>query len=100
MNMEENSNLHLVLSSNSEDLCEVEERKVDYLLKDLFGQTFTKMARIDNSAEDVEIIYSIQKPVFTEHSIMKTFYFDLEILLEELREFNPHFTQLRGIDEK
>lgn len=63
-----------------------------------FEEIFPKYEIVsDVSTEDYkEVIYSINTPLLKDGEALKEFYCDLEILLEELKEYNPHFTQFGG----
>lgn len=69
--------------------------KIDLVFKELFGEAAHKI--LGQEEDKVEVIYRINKPIGNNDEILKDFYQDLEILLEELREYRPYFTQVEEV---
>lgn len=100
MIMKEKSSLHLAIISNTYEFTKDKEKRVNYVMESLFPEQNKVVSRVSGKSSDsnIELIYEIQRPVFNEETATKEFYENLEILLEELREYNPHFTQYRRVD--
>lgn len=89
-----NSNLHIAIQGSIEMFTKENEAHIDRTFKEIF-ETSKKVS--DVSADDYrEIIHSISTPLFKNDKFFEELYSDLEILLEELKEYNPHFTQFGG----
>lgn len=92
------SSLHLVIVSKSSEFRKEEEDRVNKAFKELFENNYEEVSRAIDDEQEIEIIYSIQMPVFEEEAANREFYENLEVLLEELRDYSPHFTQFRRVD--
>lgn len=89
-----NSNLYIAIQGSIEMFTKENEAHIYKTFKEIF-ETSKKVS--DVSADDYrEIIHSIITPLFKNDKFFEELYSDLEILLEELKEYNPHFTQFGG----
>jgi len=61
-------------------------------LKEIFENSFRKLSDIQVDSES-EIIYEIMVPAINDENLIMSFLKKTERLLEELNDFNPHFTQ-------
>lgn len=70
-------------------------------IKNAFLEIFENSEKVSDVDVDEyrEMVYSINTPVLQDNSLFKDFYSDLEIILYELKEYNPHFTQYRRVDD-
>ena len=90
-----NANVYISLVGESSifDVRAIEE--IDKTFNGLFENTNEKISEL--KADDVtEIIYEVKYPVMREEGLMREFYEGLEVLLESLEDYNPHFTQVKG----
>lgn len=90
-----NANVYISLVGESSifDVRAIEE--IDKTFNGLFENTNEKISEL--KADDVtEIIYEIKSPVMREEGLMIEFYEGLEVLLEALEDYNPHFIQVKG----
>lgn len=70
--------------------------KIEEVFYELFSEEDSKgYKRVSDTtvAEVREIIYEILTPVLKDDGLNVDFYENLEVLLEELSEYNAHFTQ-------
>lgn len=89
-----NANLHIAIQGNVNIFTKENEKHINKTFKEIF-ETSKKVS--DVSADDYrEIIYSINTPLFKNDKFFEELYSDLEILLDELKEYSPHFTQFGG----
>lgn len=98
--MKEKSSLHLAIISSTYDFNKEKEKRAQYVIDSLFPESNSIVSKVegDGSYSNIEIIYEIQKPVFSDENTSREFYENLEVLLEELKEYYPHFTQYRRVD--
>ena len=90
-----NANVYISLVGESSifDVRAIDE--IDKTFNGLFENANEKISEL--KADDVtEIIYEIKSPVMREEGLMIEFYEGLEVLLEALEDYNPHFTQVKG----
>lgn len=91
------SNLYIAIQGESSIFNKVSVKHIE--------KTFLEIFELSKKVSDVEvdnyreIVYSINTPVLQDNSLSKDFYSDLEILLCELKDYNPHFTQYRRVDK-
>ncbi len=88
------SSLYIALAGPQTVLDKHGLSKVDKVFKEIFGDS-SKKASVAQEEEEIEVVYEIQKPIVQDEILMKEFFENLEIILEELQEFTPHFTQLK-----
>ena len=89
-----NSNLHIAIQGDISIFTHKNEAHIERTFKEIF-ETSKKIS--DVSADDYrEIVYSINTPLLKDDKYLDEFYSDLEILLDELKDYNPHFTQFGG----
>ena len=67
-------------------------KEIDNTFKEIFENSFRKLADIQVDSES-EIIYEIMVPAINDENLIMSFLKKTERLLEELNDFNPHFTQ-------
>lgn len=91
------SSLHVVITGPTSEIDDNVKDKINGTFNSLFNDLAKKVLEM-NESEDVELIYEVQTPVFKDGYIAREFYENLEVLLDELKDFNPHFTQFRGVD--
>lgn len=97
INGAQNSKLHIVITGAANEIDDKVKSKVNHIFNSLFNESAKKVSEVSES-RDVELIYEVQTPVFKDEYIMKEFYENLEVLLDELKDFHPHFTQFKGVD--
>lgn len=90
-----NSNVYVSLRGESSLFDEKTERQIGEIFNGLFEESSSKVSdlKVDDTTE---IIYEIKTPIMKEENIMREFFEKLEILLESLSDYNPHFTQFKG----
>ena len=90
-----NSNVYISLVGESSIFDVRAMKEIDKTFNGLFENTNEKISEL--KADDVtEIIYEIKSPIMREEGLMIEFYERLEVLLESLKDYNPHFTQIKG----
>lgn len=90
-----NSNVYISLVGESSIFDVRAMKEIDKTFKGLFEDINEKIS--DLRTEDItEIIYEIKSPIMREDGLMIEFYERLEVLLESLKDYNPHFTQIKG----
>ena len=90
-----NSNVYISLVGESSIFDVKAIEAIDKTFNGLFENTNEKISEL--KADDVtEIIYEVKYPVMREEGLMREFYEGLEVLLESLEDYNPHFTQVKG----
>ena len=90
-----NANVYISLVGESSifDVKAIEE--IDKTFNGLFENANEKISEL--KADDVtEIIYEVKSPIMREEGLMIDFYEGLEVLLESLKDYNPHFIQVKG----
>lgn len=90
------SSLHITLNGVARELNESKSN-----IEKIFAELFEESAVLVSDARgdlEAEIIYEIKTPVVNDDEMTKEFFSSLEVLLDELKEFNPHFTQFRRVD--
>ena len=92
------SSLYIALAGTISSLDNKAKAEVENVFKDVFNEAAVKLSDIQESGE-VELVYEIQTPVIKDDTLVKEFYENLEVLLEELKEHNPHFTQFKREDK-
>lgn len=95
-NMRESS-LHVAVAGNLTNLDKKRRDKVESVFKDIFASSASKISEAEEENE-VELVYEIKTPIIKDENLLQEFYENLEVLLEELREFTPHFTQFKRGD--
>lgn len=86
------SSVYISISSNTATIDESVKDYIDSIFKELFNSSAHKISDI-SAGSDTEIVYEIMSPIIDNDSIVKEFFENMEILLEELKDYNPHFTQ-------
>lgn len=100
MNNMRDSDIYIAISIKDSEINKNLRYKIEHTFKDLFRNNAKKISDVkDSSNGETEIIYEINTPVVQENHITKEFYENLEVLLYELIDFNPHFTQFRRVDK-
>lgn len=100
MNSMRDSDIYIAISAGDSEINKNVKCKIEHTFKELFGNNARKVSEVkDSSNGEIEIIYEINTPVVQENHITKEFYENLEVLLYELIDFNPHFTQFRRVDK-
>lgn len=95
-----NSSLYIFISGKESELGDKAKEKMEHTFKSLFSELATKVSDERDKVEQViEIVYEIKTPIIQDESLVKEFFENLEILLDELSEFNPHFTQFRRVND-
>lgn len=97
VNAMRNSSLHIALSGTDSELDDKARNKIKYTFESLFDDSAEEVSDTEDSTIS-EIIYELRTPVVQDEYMTKEFYENLEVLLYELIEFNPHFTQFRRVD--
>lgn len=92
-----NSSLHIALSGKASDLDDKIKKKIDYTFNSLFEDSSEIVSSVEVTTEG-ELIYEIKTPVVNDKDITREFFENIEVLLDELTEFNPHFTQFKRVD--
>lgn len=91
------SSLHIAISGSESELDNEMKNKIEHTFKSLFDDSTRKISETKSSTVN-EIIYELKTPVVHDEHMTKEFYENLEVLLYELIDFNPHFTQFRRVD--
>lgn len=100
MNNMRDSDIYVAISCKDSEINKNVRYKIEHTFKDLFGNNAKKVSEVKDSSDgETEIIYEINTPVVQENHMTKEFYENLEVLLYELIDFNPHFTQFRRVDK-
>lgn len=90
-----NANVYISLVGESSIFDVKAIETIDKTFNGLFENTNEKISEL--KADDVtEIIYEVKYPVMREEGLMREFYEGLEVLLESLEDYNPHFIQAKG----
>lgn len=87
-----NSNLYISIGGNSNMFDTKARKEIDNTFKEIFKNSFRKLSDIQVDSES-EIIYEIMVPAINDENLIMSFLKKTERLLEELDDFNPHFTQ-------
>lgn len=90
-----NSKLYISFRGDSSLFDDITKKEIEKTFKCLFKETSSKLSDL-KSDEITEIIYEIKTPIIKEETLMREFFEKLEVLLESLSDYNPHFTQLKG----
>lgn len=91
------SSLHIALSAKEGELCKDSQDKIKHTFESLFKDS-SDLVSLVTVASDSELIYEIRTPIVHDESMTKEFFENLEVLLYELIDFDPHFTQYRRVD--
>ncbi len=91
------SSLHVALVGSKSELDDKAKNKIEYTFNSLFESSAKKVSETTASTMN-EIIYEVKTPIVKDDYMTKEFYENLEVLLYELIDFNPHFTQFRRVD--
>ena len=86
------SNLYIAIEAKTEELTISRKEEVHKVFEEIFESSFEVVSDVTES-DTVEVVYSIRTPIVKDDVLAKEFYENLEILLEELEEYYPHFTQ-------
>lgn len=86
------SNLYIAIEAKTEELTISRKEEVHKVFEEIFESSFEVVSDVTES-DTVEVVYSIRTPIVKDDVLVKEFYENLEILLEELEEYYPHFTQ-------
>lgn len=92
-----NPKLHIAIQSNVEVLSSLSMLKIEHTFKDIFPD-YKKVSDV-STEEKREIVFAINTPFLNRNEDLKEFFSDLEILLDELKEYEPYFTQFGGPNE-
>lgn len=91
-----NASLYVALNGSMSELSKSEDR---------FGKIFLELFEdkaelVSKAGEELagELIYEIKTPVFNDEELTRDFFGSLEVLFDELIEFDPYFTQFRRVD--
>lgn len=90
-----NSNIYISFRGESSLFDDKTKDQINKTFNGLFEETSNKISDLKVN-ETTEIIYEIKTPIMKEENIMREFFEKLEILLESLNDYNPHFTQFKG----
>lgn len=90
------SSLYIVITGSLTEIDIYSYERISNTFEDLFGDSTERVSSVKTS-ENTELIYEIRPPIFVDDETFREFYSDLEVLLDELKEFDPHFTQFRRI---
>lgn len=91
-----NSSLYIALSGRASEL-EKAKPKLEHTFSSLFEDSAKRVSEIKEEING-EFIYEIKTPIMNDENVTKEFFENLEVLLYELIDFNPHFTQFRRVD--
>lgn len=91
-----NSSLFVALNGSMSELSK-SEKTFEKIFLELFEDTAELVSKAGESLAG-EFIYEIKTPVFNEEELTKDFFGSLEVLFDELIEFDPYFTQFRRVD--
>ena len=97
MEMRPESNMYIAISGNDTDLDEKNIKHVDKVFNEILEGQCNVVSDIQHK-DVIEIVYEIKIPMISDNGIIREFYESLEILLDELSEFEPHFTQFEKGD--
>lgn len=97
MKMMRESSLYVAVAGNVTTLGDREKLDVHKVFVDIFEDTASKVSDVKQD-DEVEVVYEIKTPVVTDDVMVREFYESLEVLLEELSEYDPHFTQFKRGD--
>lgn len=88
------SSLYIAIVGTADELNDKTKEKINLAFEDIFDGKVKKISDVKEDLDN-EVIYEVFTPVVNDEALTKEFFEGLEILLEELREFDPHFTQIR-----
>ena len=89
-----NSDLHIAVAESEAVLDSKARQKIDSAFSDVFEGSAKKVSDV-TEAHFVELVYEVKAPVVNDNELVQEFFESLEIVLDELAEFTPHFTQLK-----
>lgn len=93
-----NSDLHIAVAGSETILDSNARKKISSAFSDVFEGSAKKVSDVIE-ANFVELVYEVKAPVVNDSELIQEFFESLEIVLDELAEFNPHFTQLKHGDK-
>lgn len=88
------SSLYIAITGDSEDLTSSEKSRIKTLFSGLFEKSARKVSDVAES-KFAEIVYEVDKPLLRDKESLEEFFSSLEVALEELKEYNPHFTHFK-----
>lgn len=86
------SNLYIYVGGDSGFIDNNTKKEIEDAFEEIFETSFVKVSDIRMSGK-VEMVYEIKAPIIKNEGLNREFYRKLEMLLEKLSDFNPHFTQ-------
>lgn len=86
------SNLYIYVGGDSSFIDNNTKKEIEDAFEEIFETSFVKVSDIRMSGK-VEMVYEIKAPIIKNEGLTREFYRKLEMLLEKLSDFNPHFTQ-------
>lgn len=86
------SNLYISIGGDSNMFDTKARKEIDNTFEKIFENSFKKLSDIQVDSES-EMIYEIMVPAINDENLIMSFLKKTERLLEELNDFNPHFTQ-------
>ena len=92
-----NSSIYIAINGNSTTIDRKTKEQIETTFKDIFENSAENISDI-KVFDDVEIVYEVKTPIIKDNFLIKKFYKKMETLLEELKEFEPHFTQFERGD--
>lgn len=95
MNIMRDSSLYIAVEMNAATMTKEVKSEVDNTFKNILGESVTVVSDVKDE-NIVELVYRIKTPIINDGVLVDEFFENLEILLEEIQEYNPHFTQFRG----
>lgn len=87
-----NSSFYIAIGGDSNIFDKDTKNKIYNTFERIFENSFNKISDIHIGSES-EMIYEIKTPVINDENLTVDFLKKTEKVLEELSEFNPHFTQ-------
>lgn len=93
------SSLYIAISGSVNMLDKPTKERIELVFSDIFNNSAKKVSEVEVDVDgDSEMIYEIPTPIIKDDILVKEFFEDLEVLLEELKDFKPHFTQFKRGD--
>lgn len=91
------SNIHIVFRLISDSSYLTEKKKIESIIRELFGDDFVLEHEDSLNLDDTDLVYRIFKPTFKAERTKFEFFKKLEKLFEETERFLPSFTQDYGV---
>jgi len=94
----QDSNLYIAIAGDKTALNKDARKKIAATFDNVFTSSAKKISDVTED-EVTELVYEIQLPLNKEDVIYRDFYSNLEVLLEELSGYCPHFTRFAKGDK-